>query len=475
MKLLKRSLCLLLALLTAVTFIACKKDDEGSGTVGESVNAGDYEIDFSDKNYEGHEFKVLRVDAETQHGIAGHPNDIYIEQMGEDSLANTVYQRNQELSRMLNVNISMSMDKNGPQTVNLLSTNVLSGDDCYDLVIQELEFFPSLVNQGLIKDMKELSLDTSYSWWDRAAENSLRFEDKQYGMISDAIYLDKLSTVGVFYNTVMAEKLHLPNIYEMVEKGEWTYEKMKEYAVMATESGEDIYGISCQNDASYYFLHSANIKTVIRNTAGELKYNLANNRAVNTLGEIFTLMNLNYFFNRQSEGLDVDSTVKMFDMQTLFLVRPLQTFYYIKNYNDTYGILPMPKFDDVVTDYYSAINHHVATFIAVPANNSANERTADVLQAWSMISNKIVMPELYDRILSTRMVSDLNSSKMIDIILKNRVYDIGFIWNFGSIESTLVLSNKVAIERAPTTIGSVVATAKTAVENSIKSYTEKIN
>lgn len=82
MKLLKRSLCLLLALLTAVTFIACKKDDEGSGTVGESVNAGDYEIDFSDKNYEGHEFKVLRVDAETQHGIAGHPNDIYIEQMG---------------------------------------------------------------------------------------------------------------------------------------------------------------------------------------------------------------------------------------------------------------------------------------------------------------------------------------------------------------------------------------------------------
>ena len=64
---------------------------------------------------------------------------------------------------------------------------------------------------------------------------------------------------------------------------------------------------------------------------------------------------------------------------------------------------------------------------------------------------------------------------MIDIILKNRVYDIGFIWNFGSIESTLVLSNKVAIERAPTTIGSVVATAKTAVENSIKSYTEKIN
>lgn len=470
MKLLKRGLCLLIALVTVSTLAACGKKTNNGGVTGDpDIGKTEYELDFSDRNYEGHEFRVLRVDAERQHNVTGHPNDIFIEEAGGDSLASAVWTRNQSLSQMLNVTVSMKMEHTGAQLGRFLQ-QVVYGGDVYDLVIQEMEHFPTLVNQGLVKDMNELNMDTTYSWWDSAAEESFNLSGKQYAMISDIIYLDKLSTVGVFYNTVMAAKLDLPDMFDMVDDGEWTYEKMKEFAIMASESGENIYGISCQNDASYYFLHAANIKTVVKNADGELSFNLYSRRPVNVLETVFTLMNEDYFYNRQLDNLTVDETVKMFESQNLFLVRTLQTFYYLKNYCDTYGVLPMPKMDSLTDGYYSTINYHLATVIAVPLNNSENARTADVLQAWGMISQKSVMPELYDRILSARMVNDPDSSRMIGIILQNRVYDIGLIWNFGSMEDSLVLANKIAIQRAPGTIGSTLATLKPKVEDDIAKY-----
>ena len=179
-------------------------------------------------------------------------------------------------------------------------------------------------------------------------------------------------------------------------------------------------------------------------------------------------MNEDYFYNRQKYNASVEDTAKMFSEQVLFLVRPIFTFYYLKNYTSDYGILPMPKFDEINEGYSSPVNHHVATFISIPKNNSEYERTADVLQAWGMISQKTVMGELYDRVLSAKYVNDAKSAEMINIILDNRVYDIGFIWDFGGIEDTLVLSNVKMIEKAPATIGSTVVTLKQSVLAAIK-------
>ena len=340
--------------------------------------------------------------------------------------------------------------------------------------LQAMRGFPTLINQGLVKDMNGLQLDTSYSWWDKDAQNSLKIGGKQFALISDVTYVDKLSTIGVFFNTSMAQNLKLPDLYEMVDNGEWTWEKMKEFAVIAAESGEEIYGISSQNDFSYYGMHSANVQTVSKSNSGELTYKLPYQRPVNVLQDMFTIMNENYFFNRQLEGLDVDQTVQMFGDQNLFLVRPLQTFYNMKNYYDNYGVLPMPKYDDAYNDYYSPINHHAATLMAVPMSNNEDARTADVLQAWGMISEKIVSPEFYDRILSTRMVSNPESSRMLDIIFEHRVYDIGLIFNIGSVEGIVLLSSKTQISKAPGTIGSSISSMKLSINSAITDFLEQI-
>lgn len=474
MRTLKKVLCLALALMMLLSIVACKKDtDTGDGESSSVASGENWAIDFSGKNYGGHVFTVMRADTELEHKWSGHANDIWVEEISGDILGNAVYNRNQILKEMLGVEISMELAK-VTELSTTLNTSVLSGESTYDIVIPQISRFPELINLGLVKDMTELSLDTSYSWWDKQAEYAMNIGGKQYGMISDVIYVDKLSTIGVFFNTTMAENLKLPNLYDMVDNGEWTLEKMKEFSIIANESGENVYGISCQNDYSYFVLHSANINTVSKDNNGNLVYRLPYQRPVNVLQEAFTIMNQNYFFNRQEYSLQVDETVQRFGMENLFLIRPLQTFYYMKEYYEDYGVLPMPRYDDVYEGYYSPINHMSAIILTLPKNNNAPERTADVLQAWGMISEKKVNPEFYDRILSTRMVKNPESSRMLDIIFGRRVYDIGLIFDFGGVESIVLVRNKFAIEKAPGTIASTVSGSKESVTTSINDYFEKI-
>ena len=474
MKSLKKILCLSLALLMLLmTLSACKSDGDTQETGSESLTEGEWEIDFSDRDYGGYAFTVLRADTELEHKWTGHANDIWVEEISGDILGNAVYIRNQTLNEMLNIEIAMELAK-VTELSTILNKSVLSGESTYDLVAPQISSLSELINMGLIKDMTELSLNTSYSWWDSQAEYAMNIGGRQYGMVSDIIYVDKLSTIGVFFNTTMAENLKLPNLYEMVDNGEWTLEKMKEYAKIATESGENVYGISCQNDFSYFVLHSANINTVTKDNNGNLTYRLPYQRPVTVLQNAFTIMNENYFFNRQSYSLQVDETVRRFGLENLFLIRPLQTFYYMKNSYEDYGVLPMPRYDDVYDGYYAPINHRSAIMLMLPKNNNAPARTADALQAWGMVSEKIVTPEFYDKILSTRMVKNPESSRMLDIIFERRVYDVGLIFDFGSVESVVLITNKFSIEKAPNTIASTVNSSKDSITNSIKDYIDKI-
>ena len=473
MKLLKRSLCILLVLVMLLSIAACsgEKDDEQNNTVG---TGGEWPIDFSGKDYDRHEFTILRATVEDNHGWTGIPIDLTTEEMGGDILANAVYTRNQTLKELLNISLNVKMIEMGDKVTTTLSNSVMSGEGGYDLSVVHMRGFPTLINQELVKDMNELELDTSYSWWDKEAEKSMNIAGKQFAMISDITYVDKLSTIAVFYNTAMGENLNLPNLYEMVDNGEWTLAKMKEFAIIASESGEDIYGISSQNDFAYYMMHAANIQTVSKNNNGELVYKLPYQRPVNVLQDIFTTMNQAYYFNRMHAGLDVAQTVQMFNDQTLFLVRPLQTFYNLKDVSDDYGVLPQPKYDDVYDGYYSSINHHAATLMCIPMTNNENARTADVLQAWGMISEKVVNPEFYDRILSTRMVNDEDSIRMLDIVLARRIYDTGLIFMLGGVESIVLISSKAQLEKAPGTIMSSISSMRSSVDSGIRDFVDQI-
>lgn len=437
--------------------------EAGTGTdSGQASGEETYPLDFDGRRYEDYSFDILRYDTESDRGWTGIPNDIYVASAGADTLEQAVYSRNEQLRALLGANVTMKLWGNGLSTH--LRQKLNDGSKPYDAVVQVTTYLYQLFNMGLIRDMDTLGLDTSFDWWDPNATDTFTIEGKMFGAVSDMTYIDKLSTIGVFFRPDVVRDLEMDDPFALVENGDWSYDAFYSSAKKATDNIDGMNGISCQNDAPYFFLHAANLKTAEKDSSGSIVSNINGERQITLLQNIYALMNSEIFFNRQTAGLDPNETARRFAEagKNLYLVRPLQAYYNIKDYTSNYGILPMPKYDELVTGYYSPVNIYSAGVLCIPKNAENPERLCDLLQAMAMLSNRIVMPEFYNTVLGRRFAGDPQSAKMLDLIFRNRVYDIGMIWNFGKVRDILVKS------------GDDIKTAAGTVSSDIKSAYETI-
>ena len=106
----------------------------------------------------------------------------------------------------------------------------------------------------------------------------------------------------------------------------------------------------------------------------------------------------------------------------------------MKEANIRYGILPMPKLDSTQEDYYSTVTVWWCSALAIPVSNVKNfDATCYALEALAYYGQESLTPEYYDRTLKyKRFPDDEEASEMLDIIFRNRLYDIGAVLNFGT-------------------------------------------
>lgn len=431
-----------------------------------------YPIDFGGRRYDGYSFDILRYDTENDRGWTGIPNDILVESAGADQLEQAVYSRNEQLRKLLGAEITVRNYGKGLSTH--LRQKLNDGSKPYDAVVQVATYLYQLFNLGLIQDMNSLGLDTTYEWWNRNSVETLTVEGKLFGVFSDITYIDKLSTVGVFFRPDVVRNLEMEDPFDLVDAGDWTYDVFCSTAKEANDNIDGLTAISCQDDASYYFLHAANLK-VAEQTEDGITTHITSERHISLLQTVYTLMNSDLFFNRQTASVEPQEAIRMFadEGRNLYLVRPLQSYYNIKDYTTDYGILPMPKYDSLVTKYYSPVNIYSAGVLCIPKNAENPERLCDLLQATAMLSNRTVMPKFYNTVLGERFAGDPQSAKMLDLIFENRVYDIGMIWNFAKVRDLLVKSGD-DIRTAPTTVSSDLESIYGTILEEIESFVDNI-
>ena len=96
-----------------------------------------------------------------------------------------------------------------------------------------------------------------------------------------------------------------------------------------------------------------------------------------------------------------------------------------------FGILPYPLYDESQTEYNNLISSILVGSTSVPFNNTNTELTGVTLEALAYYSTSTLTPAYYDNALKTRYVRDEESGEMMDIIFATRVYDLGFIYDWG--------------------------------------------
>jgi hypothetical protein len=96
-----------------------------------------------------------------------------------------------------------------------------------------------------------------------------------------------------------------------------------------------------------------------------------------------------------------------------------------------FGILPIPKIFEAADNIYpSTVNVHIACALAIPVTTENIERTTIIMEALAAESKYTLVPAYYEISLRTKHARDEESSEMLDIILANKVIDIGDVYNF---------------------------------------------
>ena len=89
-----------------------------------------------------------------------------------------------------------------------------------------------------------------------------------------------------------------------------------------------------------------------------------------------------------------------------------------------FGILPWPKYDEY-SEYLSNVDAGTNMMI-IPVTNKVADNTGLVLETLAILGREYVIPAYYDVALKTRDSRDEESAAMIDIIVENRVFDLGY-------------------------------------------------
>ena len=149
------------------------------------------------------------------------------------------------------------------------------------------------------------------------------------------------------------------------------------------------------------------------------------------------------YFNRQDFNADLNAAVNMFvENRALFLIRPIQSLFLMRDMAADFGILPLPKLYETQDGYHSAVNPYSATMLVLPKSLENPERSAVVTSYLASVSSASVIEPLYETVLGSKLIRDERSPAMLDLAFDGAVYDVGLIWNFGEFINPTLLTNR---------------------------------
>ena len=460
-----RLLSLLLALLmVASTLVACGQNTEdpgaesGSSTIAateeetnpveDALNALRGEVDWG-----GNDFGILYVNE------FGYTEEVEAEPDSGDTtgsgvINDAVFERNTLFEEYCNLNFVLIPVSNGGVTSQLQSeVQTATGD--FHLVTTTTDTAANNATSGYLYNYLDLDIDLEQPWWDAgtlefALDGRVFFMDGPFNIVDDDV------TFVFMFNKELREEYQVANPYDTVKAGDWTLEHFNSIVKeLATENGDgkwdekDTYGFSTPGSIGNTFFYGAGLQYVVNNRemdTPELVLNAKMEQALNVLELARTIIhdnNSSYVAAQGQEGVSKEIFVQG---RSLFYCEAAS---YLRGLNATmereYGVVPVPKYDKAQANY-TTWRHSIGSTLSIPTSVARNdmEQFANVLETYTLLSQKLVRPAYYDTMLTTRNVQDVESSDMLDLIFLNRTYDMAMYFTqlgFGNLFADAVLSS----------------------------------
>jgi hypothetical protein len=230
-----------------------------------------------------------------------------------------------------------------------------------------------------------------------------------------------------------------------VDNGTWTLDKQISLVPLFHQdngNGQqddegDIYGFASGTMASIDpYWSSCKVDIIRKNGEGMYELVLDNDRIHGVSEKVLRLFHntdgASRIFQSHGYGGEHDDIRDLFSegdcaMATLHVMKlesePM------RNMKDTYGVVPMPKYDEA-QDGYRTLLHDQFTVFCIPTTVQGDQLSmvCAALEAMASASYRIVKPAYYETTLRTKLAQDSKSAEMLEIIIQNVYIDAGIIY-----------------------------------------------
>lgn len=109
----------------------------------------------------------------------------------------------------------------------------------------------------------------------------------------------------------------------------------------------------------------------------------------------------------------------------------------LRDFNDSFGVLPVPKYDESQDGYRSMMATWGTLMTTIPATASDPERTGVILDALAYDSHMNLLEPYYETYLTQKGARNEDSADMLQIVRDTRVINVGSMYGW----TTSVLSS----------------------------------
>jgi hypothetical protein len=370
--------------------------------------------------------------------------EFYAEETG-DIIDDSIFNRNIAVEKRLGITLEFIEEKGASDNYKTWITaaeNDWASDNVYDIYAGYSRSAPLMTLKGMTANLleyKEFGIEKP--WWPEALTTECAINDKLYFCSGD-ISTNLLNQMFIMlFNKKLAEEYHTPDLYEIVNNGEWTIDKMTELAenVYSDLNGNSIpdaadqFGISVRQHLVFdSFFISSNLHSIEKDANGTLILSdeLASEKTHNLVGKVISIFHESPYAAYPTV-VENWSNAGFADGRALFII-DLSNVTSSDEFADTsvtYGVLPTPKYDVEQKDHITCLEFGFTMYCAsIAVSDQELDMIGAMLECMASEAYRNVTPAVFETAMKLKYSSDSNDAVMYDIIRDGISFDTGRIF-----------------------------------------------
>ncbi|MCQ2427396.1 MAG: extracellular solute-binding protein [Clostridia bacterium] len=426
-------------------------------------------------NFGGHVFNVLTRGTSS---ATWYSRDIFAESITGDIIGDAVYTRNTRMEEKYGFKVA---EKGSKTPAAAAAASIGSGNDEYDMFCFKIkDDITGLILKGFLNNLNGVSaMNLDRPYYDQNSRKAFSIAGRLFLVTGDMLTMDNDATRCVLFNKALFKEAKIENevggtFYGLMDRGLWTLDAMEKAALVVTSdlNGDGVMDLSDRwGVASSAFnalaLYNASGKLMFEKDADDIPYFTAGTEgSLEAFSRAITFLNSNFcrhYTDAYTEGIP-----QFKEGTLLFYSAQLADVPLLRGMEFDFGIIPLPKFSADQKSYFSTVTTYGSNCIAIPSSVQDTERAGSIIEVLSCESMYVLTPAYYDVSLKSKLIRDAESAPAIDIILSTACFELGYMWNWGSVYSTVTGAFNNNTPNLATSFRSSEKTANKAIANNVE-------